>query len=290
MFEKLKKKVREYIHYNIAKALDGFINTNIDTNKKILTVLSNIERAKMLESIPPYRLEHYEYSSFSQHGEDGCIYEIFNRIGTTNKIFVEIGVESGIENNTHLLLETGWKGLWIEGSEKHCQEIRKNFSKKLNDGRLSLEHCFVRKDNIDDVIKKYFQGEIDLFSIDIDGNDYYVLDKISSIHPRVVVTEYNASFFPPCRMVIQYDPEFVWQRDDYSGVSLQILVDWFTVRGYTLVGCELSGTNAFWVRNDLFTKEKFPYKTDPTELYHPARMYSEGPKAHPASSKWDSLE
>ena len=283
MFSGLKENIIKRICVLILRAFNPFFD-------KIVMILSNIEREKMLENIPPYRLEHYEYSSFSQHGEDGVIYEIFNRIKTTNKVFVEIGVEAGVENNTHLLLENGWKGLWIEGSEDYCNEIRKNFSKKLKSEILFLENCFVTKDNIDAAIKKYFTGEIDLLSIDIDGNDFYVLKEITSIKPRVIITEYNANFFPPYKMVMKYDPDFVWKGDDYYGVSLQNLVDYFHTKGYTLAGCDLSGTNAFWVRDDLFTKEKFPYDTNAKILYHPPRYYSESPKGHKSSSKWDSIK
>ena len=287
MFAKLKLKIRKFINrFDIVASL----NRIQDFDKRILTVLSNLERDKLLESIPHGRLEHYEYSAFSQHGEDGIICEIFNRIKTTNHIFVEFGAETGVENNTHLLLESGWKGLWIEGSEAKGMEIRKNFKKKIDDHRLFFENCFVNKDNIDGIIKKYYTGEIDLLSVDIDGNDFYVLEKIESINPRVIITEYNANFLPPYRMVIKYDSNFTWQMDDYYGASIQVLFDYFCHRGYTLVGCDLSGTNAFWVRNDLFSKEKFPYDTDITKLYHPARYYLEGPKGHPISSKWDSLE
>lgn len=288
MFEFIKRKFRNYIRYNIAKGIEEFSTAN--NADKILTVLSGLERFKMLESIPSSRLEHHEFSTFSQHGEDGILCEIFKRIGTANKIFVEIGVDTGVENNTHLLLESGWKGLWIEGSKEHCGEIRKNFEAKLKDRRLSLEECFVTKDNINETIAKHFTGEVDLFSLDIDGNDYYILDQITAISPRVVVTEYNGNFFPPARMVIEYDPNFVWQKDDYYGASLQVFADWFQEHGYSLVCCDLSGTNAFWVRNDLFTKERFPYSTEIDDLYHPPRYYSVGSKGHPASSKWDSLE
>lgn len=272
MLKKVKNRIRGYIQSCMRPVLD---------------VLVNIERIQMCASIPLYRLEHYEHSSFSQHGEDGIINEIFNRIGTSNKIFVEFGAEIGIETNTHLLLASGWTGLWIEGSEKKCQVIKNNFSKKLNEKKLFLENCFITRDNIDAIIKKYFTGEIDLLSVDIDGNDYYVLNAITCIKPRVIVTEYNANFPPPHRMVIDYDPNFVWQGDDYYGVSLQKLVDWADAHGYILVGCDLSGTNAFWVRKDLFSVEKFPYDTDVKALFHPARYYSIGPKGHPASFKWN---
>ena len=72
-------------------------------------------------------LERYGFKVSSQSDEDGIIEEIFNRIGTTNKIFVEFGVENGIESNGHYLLHKNWRGLWIDGSEENIKEIASNF-------------------------------------------------------------------------------------------------------------------------------------------------------------------
>lgn len=75
----------------------------------------------------PKSLEPYGYKVYSQNDEDGIIQEIFNRIGTTNKQFVEFGVQDGLESNCHLLLFYGWRGLWIEGSSEFCREIETKF-------------------------------------------------------------------------------------------------------------------------------------------------------------------
>ena len=70
-------------------------------------------------------LEYYGFKVYSQNDEDGIIEEIFNRVGTTNKIFIEFGVENGLECNSHYLLFKGWRGLWIDGGNKEeIQHIR----------------------------------------------------------------------------------------------------------------------------------------------------------------------
>src|SRR5215475_6955019 len=61
----------------------------------------------------PKRLLRYGFKVYSQCDEDGIIQEIFKRIETTNRIFVEFGVETGIECNTVKLLLEGWRGLWL---------------------------------------------------------------------------------------------------------------------------------------------------------------------------------
>jgi len=70
------------------------------------------------------RLNKHEYQVFSQNGEDGIIQEIFDRVGYTNKYFIEFGVENGLECNSTNLLYKGWSGLWIEGSEQQCEGVK----------------------------------------------------------------------------------------------------------------------------------------------------------------------
>ena len=84
----------------------------------------------------PLRLEHYAFKVFSEHGEDGILQEIFRRIGTTNKRFVEFGVTDGLECNTHFFLYLGWRGLWIERDETAAAKIRRVFDPSYT-GRIS---------------------------------------------------------------------------------------------------------------------------------------------------------
>ncbi|WP_198170161.1 hypothetical protein [Mucilaginibacter arboris] len=93
------------------------LHKKLDDNKGI-TVTQFL--SEHLYNNPKYanskRLNMHEYQVFSQNGEDGIIQEIFNRIGYTNKYFIEFGVENGLECNSTNLLYKDWKGLWIEGS------------------------------------------------------------------------------------------------------------------------------------------------------------------------------
>src|SRR5215472_9002505 len=84
----------------------------------------------------PRRLEWYGWKVHSQSDEDGIIAKIFSRIGTTNRVFVEIGVEVGTECNTRQLLDRGWSGLWIEGEPSYAGSIRWTFREELAEGRL----------------------------------------------------------------------------------------------------------------------------------------------------------
>src|SRR5262244_3045365 len=96
----------------------------------------------------PKRLARYGYKVYSQNDEDGIIAEIFRRIGTTARSFVEFGVETGVECNTAKLLVEGWRGLWIEANPASAGAIRQSFGDFIAQGRLTLTESAVTAENI----------------------------------------------------------------------------------------------------------------------------------------------
>ena len=232
----------------------------------------------------PRCLVRYGCKIYSQTDEDGIIHEIFKRIGTTNKKFIEFGVGNGLENNTLALLFQGWKGLWIEGSSGFCTAIREGFARTVQQGVLQVENAFITTNNIDQIIARHIKdSEIDLLSVDIDGNDFHVYDAIRSVSPRVIVFEYNAKMGYFIRYCMHYNEEYVWNGTDNFGMSLKFLEDEMRRRDYALVGCNLFGLNAFFVRCDLLN-DKFlaPYTA---EQHYETPKYNLGnySNGHPAS-------
>ena len=217
-------------------------------------------------------LERFGFKVYSQNDEDGIIEEIFNRIGTTNKIFVEFGVENGLECNGHYLLHKDWRGFWMDGSEKNIREIYTRFYPAISNRRLACREAFITRENINQLISSVVTGEIDLLSIDIDGNDYHVWQAINVVNPRVVVIEYNAKFPPNHVWIMTYNANHHWDGSDCQGASLKALELLGRQLGYQLVGTNLNGVNAFFVRNDL-VGEKFIQTATAEELYNPYRGY-----------------
>lgn len=227
-------------------------------------------------------LEKYGFKVYSQNDEDGIIEEIFSRIGLTNRLFVEFGVQDGIESNGHYLLLKGWKGLWIECDEKYYQKILMNFESTILAGNLKVVNAFITKDNINRIMTdSSIKGEIDLLSIDIDGNDYHVWKEITVISPRVVTIEYNAKIPPDCEWTMPYCEQHVWDGGDKYGASLLALMKLGEEKGYTLVGTNISGINAFFVRNDCIN-DKFADMKGVNELYNPPRYYKKFFTGHPS--------
>ncbi len=219
------------------------------------------------------RLNAAEYQVFSQNGEDGIIAEVFNRIGTTNKYFVEFGVENGLECNSTNLLYKNWQGLWIEGSSSFYADISNRFKDLIDNGRLTVKNQFINAENIEDIFKSAdVPTEPDMLSIDIDYNDYYVWKAITNYNPRVVVIEYNALYRPDTHFVVPYNASRTWDGSSYFGASLLALQQLADEKGYSLVGCCFVGSNAFFVRKDL-VGDNFEATYTAENHYEPIRDY-----------------
>ncbi|MEE3233845.1 MAG: hypothetical protein VX294_06730 [Candidatus Latescibacterota bacterium] len=251
--------------YHNETATQSLINREID---EILSEIArNDENALILLGRKVY----------SQCDEDGIIEEIFNRIGTTNKTFIEIGCGQGLENNTHYLLLKGWKGIWIDGSKDNIRFIKNQIGyREGRNKKLSIAHSYVDKDNINQILKEnlvqlaHEETTIDFLSVDIDGNDLEVLSHINVVNARLICVEYNAKFPPSVHQTIKYDPTHRWQKDDYQGSSLAAIHLVMESQGYTLVSCSIAGTNAFFVKNeDIAHIDVLPFE----KLYMPARYH-----------------
>jgi hypothetical protein len=232
----------------------------------------------------PKGIAGYGYKVFSQSDEDGIINQIFYRIGLKNRVFVEFGVGDGLENNTASLLFDGWSGLWIEGSKECCDKIRLHMQNLIDCGYLTVVNDFAYPENIDNLISSNLKvSEIDLLSVDIDGNDAHVFKCIKCINPRVIVVEYNAKFGPSIDFCMKYNRTHVWNKTDNFGASLKHYEKLMTKRGYSLVGCNVVGINAFFVRNDLLgALFETPYTSE--HHFEPARHELVGmPSGHPLS-------
>jgi hypothetical protein len=231
---------------NQIKRLAGATSTlSTIMHRHHLTTLLSTDRYR-----DPKRLPAHGFKAYSQNEEDGIIQEIFRRIGTTNKRFVEMGCADGLENNTTYLLLSGWSGLWFDGNEAHIVDVEKRFQPFLSSGTLRARAARVDAENVNALLADV-PDEIDLFSLDIDGNDFWVWQNIERLKPRVAVIEYNGTFRPPIAAVAPYDPKFQWDFTGYFGASLKALELLGRQKGYSLVGCNLTAANAFFVRDDL---------------------------------------
>jgi len=233
------------------------------------------------------RLFQKAFKVFSEATEDGMIHEIFNRVGMASKHFLEIGVADGLECNTAYLLTQGWTGVWIDCSNECLNKARNNF----RSFPVSIIEKYVTPQNVDAVVQDSTGGEpVDLMSIDIDSYDYYIWEAVCCIKPRVVVIEYNASLPPYVSQTIEYSGSaHPAVGTIYFGASLGALVNLGSRKGYSLVGCSITGVNAFFVRNDLLGDcFRDPFSAE--NHYEPPRYGLIGRVGHrPGIGKWVTI-
>ena len=199
-------------------------------------------------------LHQVEFKVFSQFGDDGIIQYLVHRLQPLPDTFVELGVENYRESNTRfLLVNNNWCGLVLDGDDDSINYIQRDEIYWRN--TLTACRAFITRENINELLREAgFTGEIGLLSIDIDGNDYWVWEKIGIVDPVVVIIEYNSIFGPDLAVTIRYEPQFARHQAHYSGqfwgASLQALKLLADRKGYSLVGCNSAGNNAYFVRND----------------------------------------
>jgi len=215
-------------------------------------------------------INEFERRAASQNGEDGIIAEIFRRVGTTNRYFVEFGVGDGHECNTASLASSGWSGLMLEGDPADAARLAERYASY---GSIQTARAFITAENIASVFESHgVPKEFDLLSIDIDGNDYWVWRALEGYAPRVVVIEYNAAYHPPRRWVMRYNPDHRWDKTTYYGASIASLEALGRKLGYALLGSDVTGVNAFFVRRDLRRASGFR-ALDPARAYHAPAYY-----------------
>ena len=236
----------------LKRLLTGDIASKCEANI-ILAARLHIERIRQINEIK--NLSDVEFKAFSQWGEDGIIQYLIGRVPIKNKSFIEFGVENYVESNTRfLLINNNWKGLVLDGSCNHIDFIKNDSIYWRHD--LTAKCRFITCENINETLASSgFKDDIGLLSIDIDGNDYWVWKKIDVIRPRIVICEYNSVFGCEYPITVPYNADFIRTNAHYSnlyyGASLTALCQLATRKGYDFVGSNSTGSNAFFVRNDL---------------------------------------
>lgn len=210
----------------------------------------------------------FEFSAYSQNGEDGIIDFLLNILELDSSIypraFIEFGVQNYVESNTrYLLKKRNFQGLIIDGDRENIDYIRRDEIYWRFD--LEAKCAFITKDNINALIKEWLDSRelknVALLSIDIDGVDYFVWESIECVNPAIVVVEYNALFGSIDSRSVPYRDDFERFSADYSGLyfgaSIKALVELGEAKGFSFIGADSSGTNLFFINNAL--KEKLDF-------------------------------
>src|SRR6188472_3123122 len=134
----------------------------------------------------PERLIARRFRLASQNQEDGITMALLAEAGIATRTFVEIGSGLSGGNSAALAREWGWTGLMVDGAgSTRMEQVGRRFP------GVTAVHSWVTRDNVNDLIASHgFSGEVDLFSLDLDGVDYWIWEAITVCSPRVVILEY----------------------------------------------------------------------------------------------------
>lgn len=230
----------------------NIIEGGFDDDAKILLAKSILTQQKQITS---NNILDYEFKVFSQFGDDGIIQFLINNTEIINECFIEFGVEDYSESNTRfLLMNNNWSGFIMDGSEASMNKVKNQPYYWKYD--LRALGAFITKDNINTLMDQTGFEDIGLLHIDIDGNDYWIWDEIniSKLRPTIVILEYNSVFGSEKAITVPYQKDF-YRTEAHSsnlfwGASLKALVNLSTSQGYSFVGCNSAGNNAYFVKND----------------------------------------
>jgi len=259
-------KILSYL-FRLIKKNNNFLILNEIEDAKILNgkILSKLNDINTTNNI-----EDFEFKVFSQFGEDGIIDYLVKKTDIKNdeKFFIEIGVGDYSECNTKfLLMNSYWSGIAVEGNNQSVEKIKKKeLFWKYN---LDVINEWVRKDNIKRILSnKIIDQKLGLLSLDIDGNDYWILHELEILKPIILIVEWNSLFGPDKNVTVPYDDNFVREKKHFSGqywgASIRAFYNLMQKRNYSLICSNKAGNNLFFVRNDRLKNLK---TKKPDEVY-----------------------
>ena len=221
------------------------------THPRLALAFARAAATSALRDIDPTRPSTWEFTGFSQNGEDGIIDYLCGRLLTSNRYFIEIGASDGLENNTSwLALGRRYGGLMIDGDPSKVAYCERVF-KRLN-WALDFASLLVTRETVGDVGRLALLKNPDVFSLDIDSIDYYVAAALlaQGFRPKIFVVEYNSVFGPDRCVTVEYNETFNRHRYHptgfYYGASVSALRHLFHKHGYEFVTVERNGFNAFF--------------------------------------------
>lgn len=267
MIKKYLKKKLGYLIKRIAQSCAQEIELRGAPTQATQTMLFMHYRNLLAESKKLPNINDVGFRVFSQTDEDGILLYLFSLIGFTNKKCVDIAFASPYGSNTaNLICNHGFSGVLICGNRDE-KDLSDDFFNRHPDVKLfppTIVQAWVTAENVNKLLRDQgLAGDVDVLSLDIDGIDYWLWQKLDVISPRVVVVEFQSMWPADKSVTVPYDPAFQRLRihPDYFGASLLAFVNLAQKKGYRLVACNKHGFNAFFIKNELLSESVLPTMT-----------------------------
>jgi len=259
----------------IAKLISKIFNI-LNFKKKLITNINyNLGLNNLLVISKKYKditkLEQSECKIFSQNGEDGILDYITSMLKIERPNFIEIGVGAYVEANTRFIYDRfSPKGIIIDVEKDLKNKVFSNINPWKGDLRVIEEK--ISTENINTIISKNCDFAIDIFSLDIDSIDYWVINELKSNISKIFVAEYNAVFGSTLEVTTPNLKNFDRQEYHYShlcfGMSLKALINLMKRKNFYFIGTNSVRNNAFFISNDYPIDQYFKnLKVEDTTYY-----------------------
>lgn len=228
-------------------------------------------------------------STGSFFDEENIIKKHLNHLQLKNNFCVDIAASDGISSsNTYSLFKDGWGGIAVELDATKFAMLSIAYRTFTN---VNLIKTKVFPDNVSSILKACMcPKDFSLLNLDIDGYDFFVLDKLlNDFRPSLICVEINENIPPPIQFTVKYDINHVWTGDHFHGQSISKCYELCKKYNYEIVELyynnlfimpqelnqfdSLSPEKAYEIgyKNKVDRKEKFPWNSDMEDLLTMAR-------------------
>tara|TARA_B100000989_G_C19511182_1_gene459155 strand:- start:871 stop:1821 length:951 start_codon:yes stop_codon:yes gene_type:complete len=255
----------KYFYYYLIKSIANIVKISNIKNNFFDKIFFNIGLIYFEKTKRKYRdvksLFDVEYKVFSQNGEDGILDYIITCLNIKNPNFFEIGVGDYRESNTRFIYQKYHsKGVIIDCLPNLKQKIKHHVN--LWKGHLKVIEDMVTSENIENILKENLNFELDIFSIDIDGIDYWIIDKLPKNISKIFIAEYNSNFGHELHVSVPNINDFNRTKYHHSnlcyGMSLRALIKLMEKKNFYFLGTNLQKNNAFFISKDFLKEKYFP--------------------------------
>jgi hypothetical protein len=245
----------------LKRAIIDVVNEACSNHQEVQRSIINQYLMLKVQGIVPYNnISDAGFRVYSQFEEDGIILYILSIIGFKTKRVVEMCCGSGDEcMATNLILNHGFDGYLFDGDQANISTANRFFRSKKDCFAYPpvLTNVWITAENVNDLLTRSgCAGEIDLFSLDMDGNDYWIWNAVEAINPRLLVLETHNGIPSDKNLTIEYKADFdsSWNKigaeREYRGASLLAMQRLCKRRGYRMIGAHRHGCNVFFLRED----------------------------------------
>jgi hypothetical protein len=259
----LKTNISYHIRRKIGQKIAGLVNRPIEDTLKFSLGQAHLRQIRF--HYPQVKsLHEVDFGIFSQYGEDGILDYLLQRAGISKPRFFEIGTEDYSESNTRFLYQdSNTFGVIVDAMTDYEARVYKVLEGYRYKGEILPLQTFVTLDNILELYGQALKyGELDLFSLDIDGVDYWILKELPNRFAKIVVLEYNPYLGSKLEVTVPYAADFYRYNYHQTGLafsaSLAAMITLMREKGFAFAGTNLNNHNAFFIQEKLVSCLSFP--------------------------------